>query len=125
MPATFTKREREMMDILYRTGEATASEVLEAMADPPSYSAVRATLAVLERKGHVRHRQDGTRYVYLPAVSRERARRTALDHLVETFFQGSAEGLVATLLETRHQRLSPKELDRLTEIIENARKEGR
>jgi len=113
------------MDILYRTGEATATDVHQAMEDPPSYSAVRATLAVLERKGHVRHRRDGIRYVYAPAMSPDRARRSALEHLVETFFQGSAEGLVATLLEARHARLSRGELDRLGELIERARREER
>ncbi|MFN7975162.1 MAG: BlaI/MecI/CopY family transcriptional regulator [Acidobacteriota bacterium] len=121
---TLSRREREIMDILFRTGAATAQEVLDAMGDPPSYSAVRATLHVLETKGHARHRQDGTRYVYEPTQSRERARRSALDHVVKTFFDGSAEGLVASLLESRHG-MSHDELSRLSTLIAKARKEGR
>jgi BlaI family transcriptional regulator, penicillinase repressor len=121
---TLSRREREMMNIIFREGKATASEVLESMPDPPSYSAVRATLRVLEQKGHVRHQHDGTRYVYIPTVAREKARASALDHLLNTFFEGSAANVVATLLE-RKDKLTSGELDRLSNLIEEARKEGR
>ncbi len=122
---TLSRREREMMDIVYRTGQATAGEILDAMADPPSYSAVRATLSVLERKGHLRHEDDGTRYVYKPTVNRERAKASALDHLVSTFFDGSVTSLVAALLERPKHAIPKDELDQLLELIEQARKEGR
>jgi predicted transcriptional regulator len=122
---TLSRREREMMDIIYRKGQATAGEILDAMADPPSYSAVRATLSVLERKGHVRHEDDGTRYVYKPTVNRERAKATAIDHLVSTFFDGSVTGVVAALLERPRREIPKGELDELLAMIEQARKEGR
>lgn len=122
---TLSRREREMMDIVYRKGQATAGEILDAMADPPSYSAVRATLSVLERKGHLRHADDGTRYVYKPTVNRERAKASALDHVVSTFFDGSVTSLVAALLERPKQEIPKEELDQLLEMIEQARKEGR
>lgn len=120
-----SRREREMMDIVFRFGKATANEVMEAMADPPSYSAVRATLRILERKGLVRHEVDGSRYVYCPKVSRDRARRSAVHHLVATFFDGSVAGLVATLLDGSSANLSDEELRRIETMIANARKEGR
>jgi predicted transcriptional regulator len=120
-----SRREREMMNIIFRTGKATASDVLEAMADPPSYSAVRATLRVLEQKGHLRHQHDGTRYVYIPTVNRDKARMSALDQLLTTFFEGSAASVVATLLEQSKDQMTPEELDRLFILIEEARKEGR
>ena len=120
-----SRREREMMNIIFRTGKATASEVLEGMADPPSYSAVRATLRVLEQKGHLRHQHDGTRYVYIPTVNRDKARISALDQLLTTFFEGSAASVVATLLEQSKDQMTPDELDRLSILIEQARKEGR
>jgi predicted transcriptional regulator len=118
-----TRREREIMDILYRRGKATAHEVLEDLADPPSYSAVRALLRLLEERGHVKHTQDGQRYVYAPAVTRGDARKSALSHLVKTFFAGSVEDAVAALVD--RSKLSPEELDRLSDIIDRARKEGR
>lgn len=121
---SFTRREREMMDIIYKEGRATASEVMEKMASPPSYSAVRATLRILEEKGHLRHLNDGSRYVYMPTVNREKARRSALDHLVTTFFDNSAASVVAALLDSRTV-LSRSELDELRALIEQARKEGR
>ncbi len=121
---TLSRREREMMNIIFRMGKATAGEVMEAMTDPPSYSAVRATLRVLEQKGHVRHHHDGTRYVFVPTVTREKARASALDQLLTTFFDGSAANVVASLLE-RKDRLTSEELDRLSRLIEDARKEGR
>ena len=119
-----SRREREMMQIIFRHGKATANEVMEQMAEAPSYSAVRATLRVLEQKGHVRHQHDGARYVYLPTTSRNKAGVSALDQLLATFFDGSAANVVATLLE-RKERLTSEELDRLSSLIDEARKEGR
>ncbi|HEV7241907.1 MAG TPA: BlaI/MecI/CopY family transcriptional regulator [Thermoanaerobaculia bacterium] len=120
-----SRREREMMNIIFAREKATAGEVMEAMADPPSYSAVRATLRVLEQKGHLRHEHDGTRYVYKPTGNREKARLSALDQLLATFFDDSAETVVATLIERQKGKLSNEELDRLSTLIEQARKEGR
>ena len=120
-----TRREREIMDILYRRGRATAHEVLAELNDPPGYSAVRALLRLLEERGHVKHSEDGQRYVYAPAVARGDARRTALTHLVKTFFAGSVEQAVATLVESSRTKLSEDELDRLADIIDRAKKEGR
>lgn len=122
---TLSRREREMMDIVYRKGQATAGEILDAMAEPPSYSAVRATLSVLERKGHLRHEDDGTRYVYKPTVNRERAKASALEHVVSTFFEGSVTSVVAALLERPKKEIPKEELDQLLELIEQARREGR
>ncbi len=120
-----SRREREIMDIIFARGRATATEVMETMADPPSYSAVRATLRVLEQKGHLKHQHDGTRYVYLPTVNRERVRLSALDQLLTTFFDGSAANVVATLIEREKGKLSEEELDRLQVLIDEARREGR
>ena len=122
---TLSRREREMMNIIFRSGKATATEVMEGMSDPPSYSAVRATLRVLEQKGHLRHQHDGARYVYTPTVNRERARISALDQLLNTFFDGSAASVVATLLERSKDEMSADELENLSELIAQARKEGR
>ena len=122
---TLSRREREMMNIIFRSGKATATEVMEGMSDPPSYSAVRATLRVLEQKGHLRHQHDGARYVYTPTVNRDRARISALDQLLNTFFDGSAASVVATLLERSKDDMSPDELQKLSELIAQARKEGR
>jgi predicted transcriptional regulator len=118
-----SRRERQIMDVIYRLGRATAADVLERLPDPPSYSAVRAMLRVLEEKGHVRHEQDGQRYVYLPTVAREKARKSALAHLVKTFFDGSVERAVAALLDSGG-RLTEEEYDRLTRLIKRARSEG-
>lgn len=123
--AKLTRRERQIMDLLYQRGEATVSEVLEGMPDPPSYSAVRATLGVLETKGHVHHRQDGPRYVYLPAVPADAARRDALEHMLNTFFDGSAERAMVALLQMSDTDLSNVDLDRLAQRIEQAKQEGR
>lgn len=120
-----SRRERQIMDIVYSAGRATAAEVLEQLPDPPSYSAVRAALRVLEEKGHLRHQQDGPRYVFLPTVPRERARRSALHHLLGTFFDGSAEGAVAALLDLKAGELTATDYDRLAALIEQAREEGR
>jgi predicted transcriptional regulator len=113
------------MDILYRRARATAAEVLEDMANPPSYSAVRALLRILEDEGHIKHVQEGPRYVYLPAVARNDARKSALSHVVTTFFDGSVEQVVATLVESSRSKLSRDELERLAQLIEKAKKEGR
>ncbi len=120
-----SRRERQIMDAIYAGGKATAAEVLEALPDPPSYSAVRAMLVKLEAKGHVRHVQDGPRYVYLPTVPREQARATAMERLVRTFFDGSVSKTVAALLDRGATELSEDELEQLSEMIERARKGGR
>ena len=122
---SLSRREREMMDIIFRDGKATALEVMDAMTEPPSYSAVRATLRVLEQKGLLRHEDDGTRYVYRPTLNREKARQSALDHLLATFFDGSAANVVATLIERSGEELSAEDLDRIAKLIEKAKKEGR
>ena len=120
-----SRREREIMDVIYRAGRATAAEVLDQLADPPSYSTVRALLRVLEDKGHLRHEEDGPRYVFLPTVPRERALQSALRQLLHTFFDGSTEQAVAALLDLSSTRLSDQELGRLSRLIADARKEGR
>jgi predicted transcriptional regulator len=120
-----SRRERQIMDVIYRRGRATAAEVLEGLPDPPSYSAIRALLRVLEEKGHLRHEQDGPRYVFLPTLGREKARRSALRQLVQTFFEGSTAQAVAALLGEPNANLSDEELDRLSSLIDQARKEGR
>jgi predicted transcriptional regulator len=119
-----SRRERQIMDFLYQHGRATASEVQANLPEPPSYSAVRAMLRVLEEKGHVHHQQDGPRYVYRPRVGRDRAKRSALRHLVRTFFDGSREQLVAALLDDGTAQLSEDELDRMARLIDRARQEG-
>jgi len=119
-----SRRERQILDVLYKAGRATAAEVREAMPDAPSYSAVRTLLRILEDKGHARHEQEGARYVYMPTVERERARRSALRHLLNTFFEGSAGQAIAALLDQDARRLSKEDLDRLEAAIERARKDG-
>ena len=120
-----SRRERQIMDVLYAMGAATVGEVLERIPDPPSYSAVRATMRTLEEKGHVIHQQDGPRYVYKPTVERESARTAALKHLVRTFFNGSAEQAAAALLGMQESRVDHDALARLTEQVNRAREEGR
>ena len=119
------KRERQIVDALYQLGEGTVSEVIANLPDPPSYSAVRATLRVLEDKGVVRHRVDGPRYVYMPALSTNKAAGAAVKHLVTTFFGGSAEQAVMALLEANDVELKDEELDRLANRIRETRKNGR
>lgn len=121
----FSRRERQIMEIIYRRGEATVADVLDAMHDPPSYSAVRALLNLLEDKGHLRHKQNGRKYVYAPIVVRAKARRSALRNLLQTFFDGSVEQVVTTLLELDEKNLSDDELERLSNLIERAKTEGR
>jgi predicted transcriptional regulator len=123
-PIQLSRRERQVMDIVYRAGEATVSEVLEAMPDPPTYSAVRALMRILESKGHLGHRQDGPRYVYRPTVPREEASENALGRLLATFFDGSVERAVATLLDLESENLTDGELDRLAELVAAARARG-
>jgi BlaI family transcriptional regulator, penicillinase repressor len=122
---TLSRRERQILDILYTRGRATAAEILESLPDPPSYSATRALLRVLEQKGHVRHEEDGPRYVFLPRVSRQRASVTALRHVLNTFFDGSAVAAATALVDGSASKLSTEELDRLEALIEKARKEGK
>jgi predicted transcriptional regulator len=119
-----SRRERQIMDFLYQKGRATAAEVQANIPDPPGYSAVRAMLRVLEEKGHARHEQDGPRYVYVPRVARDRAKRSALRHVVRTFFDGSPEQVMAALLDDRSAKLSDEDLDRLARLIDRARQEG-
>ena len=120
-----SRRERQIMDVIYARGRATVAEVRAGLPDPPTYSAVRALLRILEQKGHLRHEQDGPRYVFLPTVPAEKARESALRHLLRTFFDGSAEGAVAALLDLEAGELSAEEYDRLAARIERAREEGR
>lgn len=120
-----SRRERQIMDVIYRLGRATVSEVTAQIADPPSYSAVRAMMGILETKGHLRHEQDGARYVYLPTVGREKARRSALNALIRTFFDGSTRQTIAALLELPDANLTERELAAVAELIEKAKKEGR
>ena len=110
------------MDIVYRSGEATAAQVLEAMTDPPSYSAVRAFLRILEEKGHLRHLQDGPRYVFTPTQPRDSAAQSALGHLVRTFFDGSVGAAMSALLDSSSTKLSDTELDKLAGLIDEARR---
>ena len=123
-PPDLSRRERQILDVLYRAGRATAADVRKGMADAPSYSAVRTLLRILEDKGHVRHEQDGARYVYMPRVERERAKRSALRHMVHTFFEGSATQAIAALLEEDSKRLSDEDWIRLKAMVDRARKEG-
>jgi predicted transcriptional regulator len=119
------RRERQIMDVIYRLGKASVSEVLAEIPDPPSYSAVRAMLGFLEDKGYLRHEQEGLKYVYMPVEDTSRVRASALDHLVKTFFGGSPERAVAALLEMSDSRLSSKEKEYLSHLIKKAQQEGR
>ena len=119
-----SRRERQIIDILYAQGRATAAEVQAALPDPPSYSAVRAMLRILEDKGHVRHEQDGPRYIYLPTIARENAKKSAMRHMVQTFFEGSASQAISALLDDPRATFSDAELDRLARLIDSARKTG-
>ena len=122
---TLSRRERQILDILYARGRATAAEILASLPDPPSYSTTRALLRILEQKGHIRHEADGPRYVFLPRVSRQRASVTALRHVLNTFFDGSAVAAATALVDGSASKLSTEELDRLEALIEKARKEGK
>jgi predicted transcriptional regulator len=118
-----SRRERQIIDILYAQGQATAAEVQAALPEPPSYSAVRAMLRILEDKGHVKHQQDGPRYLYVPTIARDNAKRSALRHMLKTFFDGSAEQAISALLDDT-SKLSDAELDRLARLIDQARNTG-
>jgi predicted transcriptional regulator len=117
-------RERQILDVIHRLGEASVAEVLAELADPPSYSAVRTMIRALEKKGRIDHRQDGTRYIYRASQSRESAARSALSHVMETFFAGSAADAVAALLDASADHLTDRDLDRLEALIDQARREG-
>jgi len=122
---TLSRREREIMDVLYSEGSASAGDVHQRIPSPPSYSAVRATLRVLEQKGLITHEHDGKRYIYRPTLHRNKARRSAVEHLLNTFFEGSTAGAVMALLEDPNTELSDDDLDRMAALIERARTEGR
>ena len=124
-PTALSRRERQVMDILYRRGEATVAEVMADLPDPPTYSAVRSILRILMEKDLITHREDGPRYVYLPAVNPERARDDALKHVIRTFFDGSAEQAVAAVLRMSDAQLSESEIEQLRERIKKARVSGR
>jgi predicted transcriptional regulator len=119
-----SRRERQIMDVLFRRGRATAADVMADLTGEPSYSTVRTQLRVLEEKGHVRHEDDGVRFVYMPVVRRQAARKSALRHLVDTFFEGSAEKTVAALLGGEGAKLTDEELDRIAGLIDKSRKDG-
>jgi predicted transcriptional regulator len=121
----FSRRERAIMEALYRLGKASAAEIREAITDPPGTTAIRTLLTILEKKGHVRHESDGTRYIYAPRVAREQMGRRALDSLLKTFFDDSLEQAVAAMLTRRDANIAREDLDRLARLIEKARKEGR
>ena len=123
--AGLSRRERQIMDILYQNGKASAQEVRDAMPDAPSYSAVRAMLRVLEEKGHVKHQEEGMKYVFTPVVTAGKAKRSAVKHVLDTFFQGSTEQIVAALLDVSSSRLTREELDRMAQMIERAKQEGK
>ena len=120
-----SRRERQIMDFLFQKGNASVAEVMEGIADPPSYSAVRAMLRTLEQKGRITHVEEGRAYIYRPALRKDTARRGALSHLLKTFFDGSAEQAVAALLELKGSKLSDEQLDRVAQLIERAKHEGR
>jgi predicted transcriptional regulator len=124
-PQILSRRERQIMDVLYRRESATAAEVMESLPDAPGYSAVRALLRILEQKGHIRHEERAGKYVFMPTMRRDQAKRSALRHLVQTFFDGSAEDAVAALLDTKSSKLTEQELDRLQTLIDKARKGGK
>ena len=121
MTAPLSRRERQIMDVLYQKGRASAADIQEAIADAPGYSAIRALLRILEEKGHVRHEADGAKYVYLPTGSIEKAKRSAVRHMIDTFFQGNIETAVAALIDGKSKRISSAELDRIAKLIADAK----
>lgn len=123
-PMDLGRRERQIMTFIYQHGQATAAEVMEGITNPPSYSGVRAMLRILEEKGHLQHRREGARYIYAPTLSLEEAGRSAMNYMVQAFFNGSAERAVAALLDLQSQELTDNDLDRLAGLIEEAKQEG-
>jgi predicted transcriptional regulator len=121
----FSRREREIMDALYKLGSATAAQILAQISDPPTYTAIRSHLTILEKKGHVRHASDGTRYIYEPLVAREQMGRRAIDSLLKTFFDNSVERAVTALLTRQDANIPKEDLERLSRLIEKAKREGR
>lgn len=121
----FSRREREIMDALYKLGKASAAEIRAEIADPPTYTAIRTQLTILEKKGHVRHASDGTRYIYEPAVARDQMGGRAIDSLLQTFFDNSVERAVAAMLTRKDADISGDALERLAQLIEKAKQEGR
>ena len=121
----FSRREHEIMNALYRLGKASAAEIREQIADPPTYTAIRTHLSILERKGHIRHESDGTRYIYMPQVAREQMGRRAIDNLLNTFFDNSVERAVTAMLTRKDAEISREDLDRLSRLIDKAKREGR
>ena len=124
-PDTFSRRERAIMEALYKLGKASAAQIVEAIPDPPSNTAVRTLLTILEKKGHIRHRLDGPRFVYEPKVAREKMAQKAVRSMLATFFDNSVEGVVAALLNQEDTKLSRAELERLSSLIEKAKEDGR
>ena len=124
-PPQLGRRERQILDIVYEMGEASVNDVLDRLADPPSYSSVRAMLGVLERKGHVKHRRDKLTYIYMPTVAREKASSMALEHLLKTFFDGCPTQAVAALLDSSARRMTENDFADLEKLIKQARREGR
>jgi predicted transcriptional regulator len=120
-----SRRERQILDVLFTRGRASASEILDAIDDPPSNSSMRTLLRVLEDKGHVKHEEVGRVYIYMPTVPLETARRSAVNHLIETFFDGSIESVVATMLKVKRNKLSADEAERIARMIESAARQGR
>jgi predicted transcriptional regulator len=121
----FSRREREIMDALYKLGKASAAQIMEQIPEPPTYTAIRTQLTILEKKGHVRHTSDGTRYIYEPEVAREQMGKRAIDQLLKTFFDNSVERAVTALLTRKDADISRDDLERLSRLIEKAKKEGR
>lgn len=124
-PGKLSRRERQIMDVVYRLKHATVQEAIDGLDDPPGYSSIRATMRLLEEKGHLKHISDGPRYIYLPTRTRDTARKSALRHLMDTFFDDSIESTVATLLDVKSKDLTDEELDRIQELIQQARNRGR
>lgn len=120
-----SRRERQILDTIYRLGKASAAEIREALPDPPTYTAVRTHLGILQEKGHVKFESDGTRYIYEPVVPREEMAKSVMDGVLQTFFGGSIERVVSTLIDSEESAITPEQLDRIAQIIEEARKEGR
>ena len=120
-----SRRERQILDVIYRLGKASAADIREELPDPPTYTAVRTLLGILQEKGHVKFQSDGTRYIYEPVVPREEMAKSVMDGVLQTFFGGSIERVVSTLIDSEESNVTPEQLDRLAEIIAEARKEGR